>query len=217
MRSTLLLKLLGPASRAVARQLALPRGWFGRTVMVRLLNRGNLDLIEATLDGVALGPATALLDVGCGGGRLLELAAERGVRSLAGVDPSEAAADFLRGRRWGGATLRLEVGAVEALPFPDRSFDVVATTNTVYFWPDLGRAFGELHRVLRPGGLLTAGFSGPAKLRGFGGITAHGFAFHPPEEVARAAAAAGLEGVGLTALHGPVTEGDFVLRGTRRG
>lgn len=153
MRKTALFRLLDPVGAALARQLGRPHGWFGRTVMTRVLNRGNRPLIEATLDGLALAPGTRHLDVGFGGGLLLELAHRRGVRELAGVDPSEAAVEWLRARarRFGGAALRLEVGAVEALPFPDASFDVVASTNTVYFWPDLPRAFGELRRVHAPG------------------------------------------------------------------
>jgi len=217
MRKALLFRLLDPAGGAIARQLARPSGWFGRTVMTRVLNRGNRDLIEATLDGIGLAPECRLLDVGFGGGLLLEVAHRRGVRRLAGVDPSEAAVTWLRTRRnWlDGSELRLEVGVAEALPFPDASFDVVASTNTVYFWPDLPRAFSELNRVLRPGGLLTVGFSGAAKLRSFGGITRHGFRFHENTELVEAAFAAGFASVRLVELHGRVTEGDCVLRGSR--
>jgi len=216
MRTSILFRLLDPVSDAVARQLARPSGWFGRTVMTRALNRGNRELIEATLGGVELGSGTRLLDVGFGGGLLLELAHRRGVRALAGVDPSTAAVAAVRARasRLAGADLRLEVGAVEALPFADGSFDVAASTNTVYFWPDLGRAFTELRRVLRPGGVLTLGFSGAAKLRRYR-ITRHGFRFHEAGELADAAAGAGLAGVRLDALAGRVTEGDFVLRAVR--
>jgi len=209
--------LLDPVGGLVARQLARPSGWFGRTVMTRVLNHGNRELIEATLDGVALAPESRLLDVGFGGGLLLELARRRGVRRLAGIDPSDAAVARLRGGpSWlGGAELRLEVGVVEALPFEDASFDVVASTNTVYFWPELARAFAELHRVLRPGGLLTMGFSGAAKLRRFGGITRHGFRFHENGELVEAASSAGFTDVRLVELHRRVTTGDFVLRGSR--
>lgn len=217
MRKALLFRLLDPAGAALARQLSRPRGWFGRNVMTRVLNRGNRELIEATLDGVALGPGCRLLDVGFGGGLLLELAHRRGVRALAGVDPSEAAVTWLRTRRsrLDGPAPRLEVGVVEALPFPDASFDVVASTNTVYFWPDLARAFSELHRVLGPGGLLTVGFSGASKLRGFDGITRHGFRFHENAELVQAASAAGFASVRLVELHGRVTDGDWVLRASR--
>ncbi len=214
MKSSLLIRLLGPAAAAVAAQLALPRGSFGRNVMTRVLNRGNRELIEATLDGVRLEPGCRLLDVGFGGGLLLELAHRRGVRKLAGVDPSEAAVAFLRSRagRLEGAELRVELGAVEGLPFEDASLDVVASTNTVYFWPDLARAFSELKRVLAPGGVLTLGFSGAEKLRRFGGITRHGFEFHDDRALVGAATAAGFADVRLAELHGRVTEGDRVLR-----
>jgi SAM-dependent methyltransferase len=218
MRKALLFRLLDPVGAAVARQLSRPQGWFGRSVMTRVLNRGNRDLIAATLDGVALPPGARLLDVGFGGGALLELAHRRGALRLAGVDPSEAAVAWLRGRAtaFAGAELRVDQGVVEALPFPDASFDVVATTNTVYFWPDLDRAFAELRRVLAPGGTLTAGFSGAAKLRGFGGITRHGFHLREDAEILAAARRAGFGDARVAELSGKVTEGDRVLRGSRR-
>jgi arsenite methyltransferase len=219
MRNALLFRLLDPAAGAIARQLARPRGWFGRTVMTRALNRGNRELIEATLDGVALGPETRLLDVGFGGGLLLETAHRRGVRHLAGIDPSEDAVTWLRTRRarFEGAVVRLEVGGVEAMPFDTASFDVVASTNTVYFWPELARAFSELHRVLAPDGHLTVGFSSAAKLRGSGTITRHGFRFHEAADLVAAASAAGFADVRFAELHGRVTEGDCVLRATATG
>lgn len=219
MRSAFLFRLLDPIAGSIARQLARPSGWFGRTVMTRVLNRGNRDLVEATLEGVDLTPACRLLDVGFGGGLLLEVAHRRGVRRLAGVDPSEAAVAWMQERhaRLAGSELRLEVGVVEALPFQDACFDVVASTNTIYFWPDLPRAFSELCRVLAPGGLLTIGFSGTAKLRGFGGITRHGFRFHEAETLMEVASSAGFERLRIAELHGGRTEGDHVLRGTRPG
>ncbi len=214
MRNALLFRLFGPAGAAIAAQLSRPRGWFGRAVMTRALNRGNRDLIEATLGGLELPPGCRLLDVGFGGGLLLELAHRRGVRRLAGVDPSEAAVAFLRRRpgRFAGSEVRLELGVAEALPFEDGSFDAVASTNTVYFWPDPARAFAETRRVLAPGGVLALGFSGAEKLRAFGAITRHGFHFHGDRELAAAAAAAGFGRVELRELHGRVTEGDRVLR-----
>lgn len=217
MRKAALFRLLAPVGGAIARQLAHPRGWFGRTVMTRVLNLGNQDLIEATLRNVALTPETRLLDVGFGGGLLLELARRRGVRELAGIDPSEEAVARLQDRSHArdGSELRLEVGVVEVLPFADASFDVVASTNTVYFWPDLGRAFSELYRVLRPGGLLTVGFSGAAKLKSFDAITRHGFRFHEDAELVGAASRAGFATVDLVELHGRITDGDRVLRASR--
>jgi SAM-dependent methyltransferase len=214
MRHQMLFRLLGPVGAALARQLSEPHGWFGRAVMTRALNRGNRELIEATLDGLTLAPASRLLDVGFCGGLLLELARRRGVRLLAGVDPSEAAIRSLRERppRWlAGAELRLEQGRAESMPFADEAFDAVASTNTVYFWPDPAVALAELKRVLRAGGQLALGFSGSAKLRSFQTITRHGFRLHENGDLLACAARAGFSGVQLVELHGRSTEGDFLL------
>ncbi len=218
MRPSPLLRLLDPVGLALARQLSGPRGWFGRAVMTRVLNRGNRDLIAATLEALSPSPEARLLDVGFGGGALLELAGRRGVVARWGADPSADAVAWLRARRgWRDRAERLQQGAVEALPFADGQFDAVASTNTVYFWPDLARAFTELHRVLAPGGRLALGFSGAAKLRGFDAITRHGFHLHEDEAVRAAARAAGFVEVAVAELHGPVTEGDRVLLAARAG
>jgi SAM-dependent methyltransferase len=42
----------------------------------------------------------------------------------------------------------------EALPFPDRSFDLVLGHAVLHHLPELRRAFAEFHRVLRPGGVV---------------------------------------------------------------
>jgi len=90
-----------------------------------------------------------ILDVGCGtGGNLVHLA--RLGRAM-GVDLVAAATEGCRAR--GVAAAR---GSVLALPFPDRSFDVVTSFDVIYHtWvPDDGAAVDEMVRVVRPGGLV---------------------------------------------------------------
>jgi SAM-dependent methyltransferase len=51
----------------------------------------------------------------------------------------------------------------ESLPFADSSFDLVLGHAVLHHLPDLGRAFSEFHRVLRPGGWIV--FAGePSRL-----------------------------------------------------
>ena len=50
---------------------------------------------------------------------------------------------------------------MEALPFGDASFDVVATCWTLYFMRDLDAALEEMRRVLRPNGRLVAATVAP--------------------------------------------------------
>jgi ubiquinone/menaquinone biosynthesis C-methylase UbiE len=75
--------------------------------------------------------------------------------TLAGVDVSTASVEATRQRnRRAIEAGRMEVkeGSVEALPWPDESFDLVTACETIYFWGDLAKAFREVARVLKPGG-----------------------------------------------------------------
>jgi SAM-dependent methyltransferase len=52
----------------------------------------------------------------------------------------------------GLGNIEFRVADVEALPFPDRSFDVVSCRFGVMFFPEQVKAFRECRRVLKPGG-----------------------------------------------------------------
>jgi arsenite methyltransferase len=217
MRERILLKLLTPFNAVVARQLAHPSGWLGRTVMTRALNRGNRELITSTLDCLALSAETRLLDVGFGGGLALQLARQKGVMQLHGVDPSLAALERLKqtSSTWlRGAKLTLAQGVVERLPFDVGAVDAIISTNTLYFWPNLVAPFYELRRVLGLKGQLALGFSSSQKLRSFAAITQHGFRYYENDVLLDQARRAGLHAVRLIELHGRDTTGDFVLLAT---
>jgi ubiquinone/menaquinone biosynthesis C-methylase UbiE len=53
-----------------------------------------------------------------------------------------------------GLDVRAARADAEALPFADESFDLVLGHAVLHHLPDLGRAFGEFQRVLRPGGTI---------------------------------------------------------------
>jgi ubiquinone/menaquinone biosynthesis C-methylase UbiE len=55
-------------------------------------------------------------------------------------------------RRAPGRAVEWKQADALALPFGDRSFDVVACQFGIMFFPDRVKGFGEAHRVLRPGG-----------------------------------------------------------------
>jgi arsenite methyltransferase len=104
-------------------------------------------------------PAGAtVLDVGCGAGTDLLLAALRiGPKGAAiGVDMTEAmraiAAD---GARICGLTnVDVREGDAAALPVDDRSVDVVISNGVLNLVPEKERAIAEMARVLKPGGRL---------------------------------------------------------------
>jgi SAM-dependent methyltransferase len=108
-------------------------------------------------------PADAVLELGCGSGRLLGALAARLRRGFAaGIDPSELMVRHarLRNRHW-IARRRVEIrnahsGDLGA--YPDGRFDKVFGAHVVYFWTEPARDLAEIRRVLRPGGRLLLGF-----------------------------------------------------------
>ncbi|HKY05090.1 MAG TPA: class I SAM-dependent methyltransferase, partial [Blastocatellia bacterium] len=69
-----------------------------------------------------------------------------------GIDASLHAARFWRLRRIGSVAL----ASAPALPFGSEAFDLVTCFDVIYQFADedARRALSEMHRVLRPGGLL---------------------------------------------------------------
>lgn len=101
-----------------------------------------------------LGPQAAILDYGCGYGRVTAELAQAGFARVTGVDASEAL--VLRGLRE-HPQLDLRVISAPPLPFPDASFDaclLVAVLTCVPTDTGAKALLNEAHRLLKPGGLL---------------------------------------------------------------
>lgn len=108
--------------------------------------KSNLVVAEAA----DLKPGEKVLDIGCGAGKALVVAAETvGMDNCFGVDPTAALAETARKRLPGG---QVEVAVAEDLPFPADSFDVVWTIASPHHWDDRHLGLEEAARVLRPGG-----------------------------------------------------------------
>lgn len=182
-------------ARFIARQLRLPTGFMGR-IVGRMMNRRNLNMNRYAVEQLELRASDRVLEIGFGGGVALPLLLA-GAAHVSGLDRSaemvrRARASFSGAVAQGRAEFR--EGNVEALPFLERSFDKACTVNTVYFWSSLGGGFQEIHRVLRPGGCLAAGFlprEGMERMNMPGDI----FTLRTPEEVMAAMTAAGFADV----------------------
>ncbi|MEA2124321.1 MAG: hypothetical protein QOI80_1103 [Solirubrobacteraceae bacterium] len=103
---------------------------------------------EAALGAADVGPGTRLLDVGCGAGLALEIAAARGAE-VSGLDASPGMLAEAS-RRLPGASL--VEGEIEALPYPDASFDVVTGFNSFQYAARPTIALREASRVAGPQG-----------------------------------------------------------------
>ncbi|HEX6577115.1 MAG TPA: methyltransferase domain-containing protein [Jiangellaceae bacterium] len=124
--------LFGAGATTWAETWEGPQGW-GTPVYAHVLERAGI------------GPGTAVLDCGCGAGRFVGLAVERGA-AVAGLDASHELIE-IAARRSPAADLR--VGDLEAVPWPDGSFDVVTGFSSFQFADDHVAALSEARRVSR--------------------------------------------------------------------
>ena len=147
------------AAAAVQRRLwgTDPRAW------ADLAEAHNQPLFEAVLDAAGVSRGTRLLDVGCGSGLALVLAAQRGAVP-SGLDISPDLLGIARDRL---PDADLREGDMEFLPLADSAFDAVLGVNPFQFAGDPRRALREAARVVRPGGRVVASlFAEPERSEG---------------------------------------------------
>ena len=99
--------LFGGHARDWAETWEGPEGW-------------GIPLYEHVLDRAQIGSGTRVLDCGCGAGRFAQMAADRGA-SVAGIDAAGELVEIAAERTPEG---EFRVGDLEALPWPEDSFDV---------------------------------------------------------------------------------------------
>lgn len=143
--------------RFIAEQARNATGLLGRLIAFIMSHETKGDNQRA-IGTLAVAPGDHVLDIGCGHGRsLTELAVLATEGKVVGVDPSDVMADMAArhaGELIASGRVQVVTASVEALPFPDASFEKALCVHVVYFWPDLTRALREIARVLKPGGRL---------------------------------------------------------------
>lgn len=99
-----------------------------------------------------------VLDVGCGAGvdTLFSAMMTGSAGKVVGIDltPAMLAKAKKNLSMTDCKNVRFEEGSVENLPFADEDFNIVTSNGALNLVPDKARAFGEIYRVLKPGGRL---------------------------------------------------------------
>jgi arsenite methyltransferase len=105
-----------------------------------------------------LAPGERVLDLGSGAGTDSLIAAQMvgATGHVTGIDmtPEMLAKARAAAAEMGVAHAEFLEAEAERLPFPDESFDVVISNGVIDLIPDKDAVFGELFRVLAPGGRL---------------------------------------------------------------
>lgn len=93
-----------------------------------------------------------ILDVGCGrGGTVFVIKQFFNPQSVQGIDlSSNAIASCRKNHHYDN--VRFDEGDAEHLPFKDEQFDVVTNVESSHSYPNVHAFYGEVFRVLRPGG-----------------------------------------------------------------
>ncbi|TCV97809.1 malonyl-CoA O-methyltransferase [Luteibacter rhizovicinus] len=113
--------------------------------------RAMLSLMPRQLHG------RSVLDAGCGSGRYVLHALDRGATHVTGVDLSPPMLERARkalAARSAVANVALRQGSLTSLPIPDGFADLTVCGLVVGHLDHLQQALGELRRVTRPGGRL---------------------------------------------------------------
>ena len=132
-----------------------PRG-LGGAIMLNRMNAGHAPLSVWGLEHLRIRPGDKCLDLGCGGGanlkRLLELVPQGQVKGLDYSQLSVEKSIAMNEKAIQTGRCVVLKGDVMNLMFSKNYFDVVTAFETIYFWPDIRKAFREVHRVLAEGG-----------------------------------------------------------------
>lgn len=111
--------------------------------------------LQTLADSLELAGNESLLDLACGTGRLgLIIRSQHPDVRITGRDLSPDMLRIARSRLPTDKDTSWEQGAMEDLPYPDASFDVVTCASAFHLVTDQRRALAEMVRVVRPGGTV---------------------------------------------------------------
>lgn len=139
-----------------------PTGWMARKTYGGTAGApsGHEAVFDRLLDAAGSVEGKRCLEIGCGGGRLLQRILDNGASSAAALDHSEEMLK-LSGERNAAAVregrLDLKHGDASRLPWQDESFELVLSANTFFFIADPGPVLAEIRRVLVPYGRVVIG------------------------------------------------------------
>ena len=144
-----------PTGRAWAQELGYPESELARVPdataesFAGVANHWTLGRVE---------PGSVVLDLGCGAGTDLLIAAQMTGPSgrVIGVDMTPAMLEraHANAQQMGFKNVELQSSLIESLPLEDASVDIVISNGVIDLVPDKDAVFDEIDRVLRPGGRL---------------------------------------------------------------
>ena len=125
--------------------------WSSRKSTIYSFLYRNPKSTKVTIGSASLLPEDDVLDIGCGPGAAVRLAAEQ-VMSAVGVDASKPMIDIAAQRSAHIPNATFQQSPAESLSFDADSFSVVWTIQSWHHWNNPLQAYAEILRVLKPKG-----------------------------------------------------------------
>ncbi len=120
----------------------------------------EMEQLELLLHLVPLGPATRVLELGCGNGRLAQYLAQRTGARITGLDLSPTGIAFAQSlAAQSPRQLDFVCADMARWEYPSAAFDVVLGVDALQFVPDLHSLLPHIRTCLRTGGILAVFFS----------------------------------------------------------
>jgi ubiquinone/menaquinone biosynthesis C-methylase UbiE len=131
-----------------------PSGWLGRLLYRRPV--GHYGFFCVAIDKLQLRPEDVFLEIGCGGGVLLDMVSQT-VQQTCGIDHSPDMAELAKQRNRRAlckGRVGIIQGDVRALPWAEETFSRAVGVEVLYFIENPQWGLEELYRVLKPEGRL---------------------------------------------------------------
>lgn len=148
--------------KSLAEQLSCPEGEKGIEVG-NMMHEGNQRMTQETIQALQLQARDTVLELGHGNGKHLPriVEAAEGIH-YTGLEISEAMhrqANMLNERYVTSKQAAYILYDGDVIPFGDNRFTKIMTVNTLYFWSNAGALLREIHRVLKPNGVICIAFA----------------------------------------------------------
>ncbi|MBD5159563.1 MAG: class I SAM-dependent methyltransferase [Ruminococcus sp.] len=143
-------------SEYIGRQCGNPHGIIGK-ICCLIMNIINNMMYKNIISDINSDKNIRILDIGCGNGFFIRQLYRNTKAHIYGIDISEDMINTtarLNRKAITEGHLKLRAGNCCNLPYNDKTFDVVTSINSIYFWDDTLKGLSEIKRVLRNDGVF---------------------------------------------------------------
>ncbi len=116
----------------------------------------DISQIDRILPYIPSGADVHILDIGCGNGKMLGYLQQKTGAYIHGFDYSGQA--IRTARESFSMNAEFKEGIIGEIEYPEETFDVIISMDTMYFAPDMSAFVAQIQKWLKPEGIFFAGY-----------------------------------------------------------